>query len=142
MCFRLIREIMFIFESQKKDNMSQSKTSKIRFTIKLNEENIPTDIQWIATDSEHGEAKRCKSFMINMWDRDEPQTLTLNLWTNDMQMDEMYVHFYQSLMEMATSLQRSTGNSFAVEEMKAFCETFDIKAKEELAEKKGNEGGV
>ena len=79
--------------------------------------------------------------MINMWDRDKPETLTLNLWTKDMQMDEMYVHFYQSLMEMATSLQRSTGNSFAVEEMKAFCDSFDKKAKVELEKEKEKEKG-
>ena len=116
--------------------MSKEKTTNIKFTIKLNENNIPTDIQWIASDTSNHEAKRCKSFMINLWDREEKQTLSLNLWTGEMQVDEMYVHFYQSLIEMAGSLQRATGNTFAVEDMRKFCDDFDKKVRLKMGKEK------
>ena len=55
--------------------MTKEKTSKVRFIIKLNEENFPVDIEWIASDSQNKESKKCKSMMVNMWDKEEKKTM-------------------------------------------------------------------
>ena len=116
--------------------MSNSKTSKVRFSIKLDDNNIPQDISWIASDSNNKESNKSKSLFAFMWDPEEKNTVSLNLWTKEMQMDEMHVHFYQCLMTMAESLEQATGTKFAVEEMKKFCDEFDKKVK---ATYEGNE---
>ena len=47
--------------------MSKSTTSKIRFNIKLDENNVPEEIKWIASDAANQEGKNTKSMMINSW---------------------------------------------------------------------------
>lgn len=114
------------------------KTSKIRFTIKLDENNIPTDIKWIASDSQNKEGKTAKSMMINLWDPADKNTLSINLWTQEMQTDEMHVHFYQSLLSMADAFSKATGNTEAVDDIKAWCDQFDAKVQEKFDIEQGN----
>ena len=114
--------------------MSKAKTSKIRFNIKLDENNIPQDIQWIASDSQNKEAKPAKSILINLWDPNERNTLSINLWTKEMMSDEMHVHFYQSVLSMADAFEKATGNTDAVEELREFLEVFDKKVRAKAAQ--------
>ncbi len=112
--------------------MGKDKTSRIKFTIQLNDQNVPSAIHWYASDSQHKEDKKTKTMMINLWDPEEKNTLNINLWTKEMQVDEMYVHFYQSMMSWAETLENATGCPFAIEEMKNFCNNFDARVKQEL----------
>lgn len=108
------------------------KTSEINFTIKLDENNLPVSIDWNATDG--GEQSQCKSVLISLWDSNEKNTLRIDLWTKDMLVDEMKRFFYQSLVSMADTLQRATGEEKMVEDMKDFCQYFAEKMK--IMEKK------
>lgn len=100
-----------------------TKTAEIKFTIQLDEKNIPQSIIWNATDSQGKEDRDCKSMMVNLWDTKDKNTMTINLWTKGMMVDEMHTHFFQSLMIMAESHEKATGAK-TVEDMKKFCETF------------------
>ncbi len=107
--------------------MPKKSTSEINFKFTLDEKNIPEAIEWIATDAQKKEVKDCKSVMISIWGREEKNTLTLNLWTKDMPMNEMYAHFFQTLVTLAESFQRATGNTAILEDMKQFCDDFSKK---------------
>ncbi len=103
--------------------MSQiAKTSEIRFKIGLNENNVPLDIKWMATDSKNQELRDCKSIMISIWDMVQNQTLKIDLWTNDMTTDEMHSHFFQTLLSLSESYAKATGNPFALEATKKFAQ--------------------
>ena len=99
-----------------------TKTSEIRFKIGLNETNVPMDIKWLATDSKNNELRDCKSIMISIWDAVQNETLKIDLWTKDMTTDEMHSHFFQTLLSMADSYTKATGNPFAKEEVKKFAQ--------------------
>ena len=99
-----------------------TKTSEIRFKIGLNETNVPMDIKWLATDSKNNELRDCKSIMISIWDAVQNETLKIDLWTKDMTTDEMHSHFFQTLLSIADSYTKATGNPFAKEEVKKFAQ--------------------
>jgi len=99
-----------------------AKTSEIRFKIGMNEQNIPLDIKWMATDSKNQELRDCKSIMISIWDMTQNETMKIDLWTKDMTTDEMHSHYFQTLLSMTESYAKATGNPHAVEEMKKFAQ--------------------
>jgi gliding motility-associated protein GldC len=98
------------------------KQSEIRFKISLSKENIPQDIKWQATDTQNKELRDCKSIMISIWDAVQKETLKIDLWTNEMSIDEMHSHFFQTMLSMADSYQKATKNPYVKEDMKKFAE--------------------
>ena len=46
-----------------------SKEAEIKFSIKLDDNNIPVVIFWEASDSEFKGKKLCDSVMISIWDK-------------------------------------------------------------------------
>ena len=98
------------------------KTSEINFKVSLDENKLPVAIEWEANDA--GEKSACKSVMIALWDSKENNTLRIDLWTKDMLVDEMKVFFHQSLVSMADTLKRATGEEKLSEELKDYCAHF------------------
>lgn len=111
------------------------KTSEILFQVELDEKNIPQKIRWKASDIDEDQMHDCKSIMLSIWDPQENNTLRIDLWTKDMRIDEMDQHFFQTLMTLAETYQRSTRNTFVVEEMKKFCAQLAQKISEEEKKK-------
>ena len=84
-----------------------SKTSQIRFTVTLDENQVPEHIAWEAED---GAVKsECKATLISLWDSKENNTLRIDLWTKQMTTDEMKAFYHQSIMTMADTFERATG---------------------------------
>ena len=98
------------------------KQSEIKFTVSLDENKLPVTIDWEASDS--GEKSSCKSAMIALWDSRENNTLRIDLWTKDMMVDEMKVFFHQTLLSMADTLKRATGEDKIAEDLKDYCAHF------------------
>ncbi len=101
------------------------KTSEIKFTVSLDENNLPVKIDWNATDTD--EQSTSKSVMIALWDAKENNTLRIDLWTKDMMVDEMKVFYHQCLLSMADSFDRATGETEAAKDMRAFAMQFGEK---------------
>ena len=99
-----------------------NKTSEIKFTVTLDENNLPLAINWEASDA--NEKSSCKSTMITLWDAKESNTLRIDLWTKDMLVDEMKIFFHQTLLSMADTLKRATGEEKIAEDLKDFCAHF------------------
>jgi gliding motility-associated protein GldC len=87
-----------------------SKEAEIKFLIKLDDKGVPGDIYWSASESGIEGYVPCDSLMISVWDRSEKNTMSVDLWTSRMQVGEMNAHFYFSLMKMADTYGRATGN--------------------------------
>jgi gliding motility-associated protein GldC len=96
------------------------KTSEIRLKVSLNTQKVPVDIKWMATDSSQEHFTDCKAFNLALWDPVESNSLSINLWTEDMQTHEMHSFFLRALMQQTESYTRATGNPFANEMMRDF----------------------
>src|SRR5574341_1123305 len=109
-----------------------SKEAEIRFSIKLDDKNIPVAIFWEASDSEFKGEKPCDSVMISIWDMEEKNTLSLDLWTREMIVGEMNAHFFLTFMKMAETYERATKNKEVADMIKRFAKDF-MSIVEELA---------
>jgi gliding motility-associated protein GldC len=96
--------------------------TEIKFKVTLDDKNMPMSIKWSATDGPQQEDQDSKTMMIALWDGQEKNTMSIDLWTKDMQIDEMHTHFFQRLLSMADTYFKATGNPFVINEMRAFCE--------------------
>lgn len=98
-----------------------ARQTEVNFKVKLDDNNLPEQISWTATDGPQGDGDKAKSMMVNLWDGEEKNTLSINLWTKDMQIDEMHTHFFQILLNLSNTYHQATQNPFVQESMKQFC---------------------
>jgi gliding motility-associated protein GldC len=111
--------------------------STIHIEVTLDDNKVPNDISWTASDSTAAEPRRADAMMLAMWDRTEKTALRIDLWTPDMMVDEMADFYYQTLITMADSLLRATQQGELVSQMKQFAKDFRTKFREkELKENK------
>jgi len=109
--------------------------SRITIDVALDEKNIPEQILWKATDSTADQGQKARAMMLAFWDGAEKSALRMDLWTKDMMVDEMADFYYQTMMTMADSFDRSTHQAELVDMMKNFAKDFyarfrDIQLKE------------
>ena len=72
------------------------KTTEITFKVTVDENHLPTKIEWSAPDS--GEQSEANSIMIALWDAKENNTLRIDLWTKEMKVDEMKIWCFFSIL--------------------------------------------
>ncbi|MFN6037501.1 MAG: gliding motility protein GldC [Bacteroidota bacterium] len=101
------------------------KTSEIKFSVTVDENHLPVEIQWDAADA--GEKSTCKSAMIALWDARENNTLRIDLWTKDMSVDEMKKFFHQNVMSLTDTYLRATGDKLTAKEIKEFFNEVGVK---------------
>ncbi|MGF1635551.1 MAG: gliding motility protein GldC [Cyclobacteriaceae bacterium] len=100
-------------------------TSNISFEIALDENRIPEKITWAASDNPDGDLPiETKSVSIAVWDHEQSNTLRIDLWTKEMQVDEMKRFYIDSLGGLAQNILSSTGDEFMAGEVNALCEKF------------------
>lgn len=100
------------------------KTSEIKFTVMLDEQNVPSKIYWDADDAEFKGSKEAKAFLISLWDKDENATMGIDLWTKEMLVDDMNKHFHHTFEKLADTYLRSTQNKEGAEMIKKFATEF------------------
>lgn len=98
------------------------RTSEINFKVSLDENNVPLKIEWSASDTE--KESLCKALMISLWDEHEQNTLRIDLWNKELLVDEMKKFFHQSLVTMADTFERATGEDKMAGDMRDFCDYF------------------
>jgi len=99
------------------------KKAKINIEIGLNENNISETIKWFASD--YGDDyHNAKSMMLSMWDGEKKETLSIDMWTKDMTVQEMKFFIFQTLLKMNELIKKSTGDEKLVLEMKRFIKQF------------------
>jgi gliding motility-associated protein GldC len=99
-------------------------TSTITIDVQLDENKVPHQINWKASESTANEAQKAKAMMISFWDGADKSALRIDLWTKDMMIDEMADFFYQTMMTMADTYNRATQQQELTDEMKDFAKQF------------------
>lgn len=104
--------------------------STITIDVELDNDRVPQAIQWHATEGTGGVPQPAKALMLSLWDSAEKTALRIDLWTQKMMVDEMGDFYYQTLMTMADTLERSTKQTELVDAMKQFAKNFYAKFRE------------
>ncbi len=92
--------------------------SQITFNVGVDENHVPESLSWKASDND--ESGDCKATMISIWDAKEANTLRIDLWTKDMDVEDMKLFTYQTMMTMADTFARATGEDQLADEMRFF----------------------
>lgn len=102
-----------------------TKSSNINIKIGLNEEKVPVRIDWKAEDNPSGNKdQECKAMLLSMFDKEAQETYKIDLWTKEMQVNEMDRFFYQTLRGLADTYYRATQNKQMAEDMQRFVQYF------------------
>ncbi|MGV6861238.1 MAG: gliding motility protein GldC [Putridiphycobacter sp.] len=100
-----------------------TKKSHINIEIETNENNVPEAIHWTAQDGgvENAEAK---AMILAFWDKQEQNAMRIDLWDKEMTVDDMKKFFHQTLLTMADSFERATGEKNISEDLRDYCYHF------------------
>jgi gliding motility-associated protein GldC len=110
-----------------------NKKSEIKVFVELNDQKMPVKIEWEADDADFKGTKPAKTLMLSLWDEKENVTLGIDLWTKELTVGEMNVHYHQMLLKMADTFERATRNAEAANLLRDFSSEFAKKL--ELKEK-------
>jgi gliding motility-associated protein GldC len=105
--------------------------SSIHIDVLLDEQRVPEEISWNASDTTAESARKAKALMLAFWDGTDKTAMRIDLWTKEMMVDEMADFFYQTYMTMAETYHRATQNEELVGDMKKFAASFYNKFREQ-----------
>tara|TARA_S200000501_G_scaffold363985_1_gene395559 strand:+ start:433 stop:771 length:339 start_codon:yes stop_codon:yes gene_type:complete len=103
--------------------MAIKKKTQISIDVNLDENNIPEEMKWTASDGGVSE-KKTKAVLLSFWDSENQETLKMDLWVKDMPVDQMQLFFHQTLMSLSETFYRATQDEKMTETMKDFCDYF------------------
>ncbi len=100
-----------------------TKQSTIEVKVGLNANNLPLEMHWTASDGgvENSEAK---AMFLSLWSPEDQNTMKIDLWTKDMSVEEMKRFFHQTLVTMADTFERATGENLISEDLRDYCYHF------------------
>jgi gliding motility-associated protein GldC len=101
------------------------KKSKIEIEIGLNKDNLPVEMFWKTSDAPPSVPMQdAKAMLLSFLDRPSKDTLKMDLWTMDMQVDEMDRMMFYTLRSLADTYFRATNNKDLAEQMQQFAQYF------------------
>ena len=103
-----------------------NKTSEISIKVSTDENQVPEEISWSASDTDVKD-KKSKAMMVALWDEEEKNTLRMDLWTKTMTVDEMKQFVHQTFVTMTDTFEKATGEDQMAMAMRDFCEFFGDK---------------
>lgn len=98
----------------------------ITITVGMNEDNIPVKMEWKADDSGK-EPLECKAMLLSLFEKETMDTLRIDLWTKEMQVQEMDRFVFQTLRGLGETYMRATNNKELANEMQSFVTYFGEK---------------
>ncbi len=105
-------------------------TQKLEIEIGLNKSKMPVDIKWKSSDAPVDYPKQeAKAMLVSFFDKISGDTLKIDLWTVEMQVNEMDRFFYYTLGALADTYLKATNNKEMAEEMQQFTRYFAEKTK-------------
>lgn len=104
--------------------MSQQvkKQTKIELNVELDVNHVPEKINWSASDS--GEDGECKAFLLSIWDGEDENTMSIDLWDKDMSIYDMQRFFHQTFLTMSDTYKNATGQLEVANEIRRFAQKF------------------
>lgn len=102
------------------------KKSNINVEVALDENNLPVDMHWSA---EGADMKQTKAMFLALWDGEAKNTMKLDLWVKEMSIEEMKQFFHQTMLTMADTFEKATGETNISEDLRDYCYHFADKMK-------------
>ena len=95
----------------------------LKFEVELDENYLPVNIEMEESDgSIHQE--NIKALMISAWAAQTKETLRIDLWTKDMPVHDMFIMYHQTMIGMAASLEKATGEGKLAGALRDYCDLF------------------
>lgn len=107
-----------------------AREAEIRLKVKLDDQNVPVSMQWEATDAPEAGPKACDAVFFSLWDPGSRNTLSFDLWTSDMSIDEMNFFTLERLLKLAETHRRATNGSEVSKLIEEFCQRLTDKLEE------------
>ena len=101
-----------------------SRTTEIKLTVDLDGDNLPTRIEWQATEGQENGPASCQSMMLSLWDSESKTTAAIDLWVKDTTIEDMNIYFYQVIHKMADTYLRATKNADMADSIHKFGDGF------------------
>ena len=111
--------------------MNKKKQANINISVELDENKIPEKLIWSAPDG-GVRNKISKAIFLSIWDHNNRESLSIDLWTKEMPVDEMDEFFYQSILTMSEAYFKATENNKIKDAIKKFSQSIE----EDLSVKK------
>ncbi|WP_026995441.1 gliding motility protein GldC [Flectobacillus major] len=108
------------------------KKSEINFQVTLDEQSIPEQIHWTATENPNEGVEETKAIFIGVWDHYHKGTLALPLWTKDMDVLEMKRFYIEVMGSVAESLVKATGDQKMAFQIDDLCRVLTKNLQEEI----------
>jgi gliding motility-associated protein GldC len=110
--------------------------SEINFTIELDDNRIPNKIFWDATENPNEGINETKAISIGVWDQYHKGLLGINLWTNEMPIDEMKHFAVDVVGNVAQMISDATSDSKIVAILEKACIDITKRIEEEEKQEK------
>ena len=101
-----------------------SRTAEIKLTVDLDSEDMPTRIEWQASEGQGDGPISCESMMLSVWDSENKTTAAIDLWIKDTSVEDLNIYFYQVIHKMADTYLKATKNSETSNSIHEFGESF------------------
>ena len=103
------------------------KKEEIKIEIELDDNNVPEKIMWAA--SQNNRTAEAKALILAVWDKNEQNAMRIDLWSKEMQVDEMKQFVHQTILTLADSFERATNEHAMASTMRDFCDYYAEKMK-------------
>ena len=104
--------------------MNKKKQANINISVELDENKIPEKLIWSAPDG-GVRNKISKEIFLSIWDHNNRESLSIDLWTKEMPVDEMDEFFYQSILTMSEAYFKATENNKIKDALKKFSKSLE-----------------
>ncbi len=100
------------------------RTAEIKLIVDLDEDHLPTRIEWEASEAKDKGPTQCQSVMLSLWDGENKTVAAIDLWTKDTTIADINLHFYQTFHKMADTYLRATRNAEIAGLIREFADSF------------------
>ncbi len=91
-------------------NSNANRTAEIKLIVDLDGDDLPTRIEWHASEGQENGPVSCQSMMLSVWDSENKTTAAIDLWIKDTTIEDMNLYFYQVIHKMGDTYLRATKN--------------------------------
>ena len=95
--------------------------SHITVRVCTDENKVPTAITWSADDSDVAN-QNAKAMSLAMWDEAKGNAVHMDLWTKEMSVEEMRHFVCQTMMTLATTLEKAPNDKAHALAVRSFTE--------------------
>lgn len=102
---------------------NSGRKSQIQLNVQLDQNNVPENIQWQASDNEDIR-NEAKAMLLGLWDKQQGNGISIDLWTKEMTVPEMNIFFYQTFLSMSDTILRATRDKSVSDMIRNFATSF------------------